>query len=88
MSDSDRRVRLRIIRAPTGSVDGIPLGKFFIGATYDVATSLADYLFAEGYAVPVDAEKPALVTELDNPVAQRWGHRAPSTTHERPRRRR
>jgi hypothetical protein len=42
---------VRVIRQPTGSVNGIPLDKYRPGRTYDVDPSLADYLVLEGFAI-------------------------------------
>ena len=45
------RVRLRITFPLSGSVDGIDLSKFTEGLTYDVGTTIGNYLLAEGWAV-------------------------------------
>ena len=51
-------MRLRITRKLTGIVDGIDLSRFMETLTYDVSTSLANLLLAEGWAEPVsDAGK-------------------------------
>jgi CheY-like chemotaxis protein len=47
-----------------GDVDGIELSKFLEGLTYDVGTSLASYLFAQGWAEPVDEAEPAAILPL------------------------
>ena len=48
-----------------GDIDGIDLTKFEIGHTYEMATSLANYRMAFGYAMPVADERPGLVVPLD-----------------------
>lgn len=62
------QVRIRITKALQGSIDGIQLSRFVMGLTYDVGTSLGNYLLASGGAVPVDKEEPALVLPLDDPL--------------------
>jgi len=57
-------MRVRITRQLSGNIDGIQLGRFITGLTYDVGTTLGNYLLADGYAVPDEAEAPALVTEV------------------------
>jgi len=57
-------VRLRIERAPEGRADGFDLRRFQVGQVYDVGTTLANLLLAEGWAVPVDVPEPALVLPL------------------------
>lgn len=47
-------MRLRITQSAPGSVDGIDLSRYVEGCTYDVGTTLANYLLAQGWAVPVD----------------------------------
>jgi hypothetical protein len=84
-------MRIRITQALSGSIDGIQLSRFVTGLTYDVGTTLGNYLLAEGLAVPVDERTPALVlpiqdyTELESkkPAASEAQDRA-----HRPRRRR
>src|SRR5688572_30655905 len=44
-------LRLRIICHLSGTVDGIDLSKFNEGLTYDVGTTIGNYLLAEGWAV-------------------------------------
>jgi hypothetical protein len=46
-------VRLRIIRQPVGSIDGIRLDDFTVDFVYDVSTLLGCYLLADGCAEPV-----------------------------------
>jgi len=71
-------VRIRITSPPSGTIDGIRLDRFFLGATYDVGTTLANYLLAIGCAEIVEADVPALVLPIDHPIAERIGHRAPA----------
>jgi hypothetical protein len=57
-------MRVRITQYLTGSIDGIQLRRFRVGEVYDMGTSLANYLMAMGYALPVVDERPALVIPL------------------------
>lgn len=61
-------VRLKITRQPSGSIDGIQLDDFIPGFTYDVGTTLACYLLAEGLAMPVADETPTVVTSIKTQV--------------------
>ena len=81
-------VRVRITQPLSGSIDGIQLSRFVTGLTYDVGTTLGNYLLSQRWAVPVESETPALVfpihdvTELLFPV-----HHAPvSEAADKPRR--
>jgi two-component system, chemotaxis family, chemotaxis protein CheY len=49
-------VRVRITRPLSGSVDGIALSRFLEGLTYDVGTTIGNYLLAQGWAVISDDE--------------------------------
>jgi hypothetical protein len=42
---------ISVMRQPSGSVDGISLGYFRVGRTYELDPLLAQYLVLEGYAV-------------------------------------
>jgi two-component system chemotaxis response regulator CheY len=54
-------VRLRITFPISGSVDGIDLSRFTEGLTYEVGTTIGNYLLAEGWAVlSSDAEAPRI----------------------------
>jgi hypothetical protein len=57
-------MRVRIVCPMKGSIDGIDLSKFRIDFVYDMSTTLANYLMASGYAVPVIDDQPALVVPL------------------------
>jgi hypothetical protein len=57
-------MRVRITKPISGSIDGIQLGRFVIGLTYEVGTTLANYLLAEGAAVPSDQATAALVLPI------------------------
>lgn len=59
-------MRVRIVSPMKGSIDGIDLSKFRIDFVYDMSTTLANYLMASGYAVPVIDDKPALVVPLQD----------------------
>jgi len=52
-------MRVRITAVMKGRIDGINLEHFEVGHVYDVGTSLANYLLASRYAVPVNDERPA-----------------------------
>jgi hypothetical protein len=45
-------MRVRIVRQPSGSVDGISVSAYRAGRVYDVDTSVGSYLIAEGFAQP------------------------------------
>lgn len=44
-------VKVRVVRQPQGTVQGIALRAYHPGRVYDLAPALADYLIAEGYAL-------------------------------------
>jgi hypothetical protein len=81
-------VRVRITQPLSGSIDGIQLSRFVTGRTYDVGTSLANYLLAQGFAVPVDEDAPALVLPTeDRPERRSAKPDTPSQAKDMPRRR-
>jgi len=47
-------VKVRIVQAPQGIVDGIRIDLFHTGLTYDLAAPLATLLICEGYAEPAE----------------------------------
>jgi len=47
-------MRVRITKLLSGSIDGIQLSRFIAGLTYDVGTTVGNYLLSEGVAVPID----------------------------------
>jgi hypothetical protein len=54
-------IRVRISRVPhVDRIDGIHVGGFEVGRIYDLGTSIAAVLLAEGWAepVPLDAARP------------------------------
>lgn len=59
-------MRVRITRPLSGSIDGIQLSRFVVGLTYDVGTTLANYLLAQNLAVPIDPDTPALVLPIQD----------------------
>ena len=63
-------MRVRITQASSGSIDGIQLSRFVTGLTYEVGTTVGNYLLAEGLAVPVDETVPALVLPTLSSEAQ------------------
>jgi hypothetical protein len=58
-------MRVRIIREPHGTVNGVSLRNYRAGEVYDIPSTLADYLILEEYAilemrhrrVPVEVER-------------------------------
>jgi two-component system, chemotaxis family, chemotaxis protein CheY len=54
-------VRVRITKSLKGEVDGIDLTRFLEGLTYDVGTTLGNYLLAQGWAQPSDSGEFAAV---------------------------
>ncbi len=54
-------MRVRITKTLEGEVDGIDLTKFLEGLSYDVGTTLGNYLLAQGWAHPIDGAEPAAV---------------------------
>jgi hypothetical protein len=70
-------MRVRITKSLDGSIDGIQLDRFVTGQIYEVGTSIANYLMAEGWAVPVDGKPPPLELPTDSP-SSRLG---PNTKH-------
>jgi len=59
-------MRVRILRACRGKVDGISLDRFTVGRVYDVHVSLATYLMVERFAAPESDAEPALVVPLSD----------------------
>jgi hypothetical protein len=56
-------MRIRIVHSPAlASIDGIRLDTFEVGTEYDVGSTLASLLLAEGWAVPAD-QKPSVEPE-------------------------
>ena len=79
-------MRVRITQRLSGSIDGIQLSRFVTGLTYDVGTTLANYLLAEGLAVPVDESTPALVLPIQDDSELTSENPPPSEAQDRPRR--
>jgi hypothetical protein len=46
---STNNVRIRIIRQPSGAVDGVSLRDYDMGRRYDLPSCLAQYLMAQGF---------------------------------------
>ena len=78
-------MRVRITQRLSGSIDGIQLSRFVTGLTYDVGTTLANYLLAEGLAVPVDESTPALVLPIQDDSELKSKNPPPSEAQDRPR---
>jgi two-component system response regulator MprA len=51
-------VRLRITKELRGEIDGIDLSRYREGLTYTVGSTLANYLLAQGWAVPEPDDTP------------------------------
>lgn len=64
-------MRVRITRHLTGSVDGIDLSRFLEGLTYDVGTTLGNYLLAQEWAEPVSHGEPATILPSLNRTIKR-----------------
>jgi hypothetical protein len=56
-------MRLRITRRASDEIDGVSLGLFKVGATYEVSSSIATYLIAMDCAEPAD-DSAAEATEV------------------------
>ena len=55
-------MRINVVQAPRfATVDGIELRRFVPGQSYEVGNRLGALFLAEGWAVPVVDEEPALV---------------------------
>jgi CheY-like chemotaxis protein len=61
-------VRVRITQTLTADIDGIDLSKFLEGLTYDVGTTLGNYLLAQGWAEPIGDNEPAAVLPLNRTI--------------------
>jgi CheY-like chemotaxis protein len=61
-------LRVRITETLRGDVDGIELSRFLEGLTYDVGTTLGNYLLAEGWAEPCSDDQPAAVLPLNRTI--------------------
>jgi hypothetical protein len=47
----DIGVKVRVVRQPQGTVQGVTLQSYHAGYVYDIAPALAEFLIAEGYAI-------------------------------------
>ena len=69
-------MRIRVIRSPAPEdIDGIQLDRFIRGREYEVSNLLGAVFLAEGWAEPVDSERPTVLTpytafEEDKPVTK------------------
>jgi CheY-like chemotaxis protein len=66
----DFSVRVRILSRAHGQTDGINLDRFQPGFIYDVGTTIANLLLAEGWAEPVDDERPAMLIPLPDEASR------------------
>ena len=82
-------MRVRITEPLSGSIDGIQLGRFVTGVTYDVGTTLANYLLAMEVAVPAESDTSALVLSIHDVTEVLFpGHAIAEAADRAPRRRR
>ena len=61
-------MRVRITRQLRGSVDGIDLTKFLEGLTYEVGTTLGNYLLSQEWAEPASQQDAAAVLPLNRTI--------------------
>ena len=63
-------MRVRILRRAYGQADGVDLDRFQPGFIYDVGTTIANLLLAEGWAEPVDDQRPAMLIPLPDEISR------------------
>lgn len=51
--DAAVAMKVRIVRAPEGEIDGVRIDLFHEGLTYEMSATLANVLICEGYGEPV-----------------------------------
>ena len=78
-------MRVRITKPISGSIDGIHLGRFVTGLTYDVGTTLANYLLAEGAAIPAEQTTPAVVPPIHEAAERLFSNFTRAEAADRPR---
>jgi hypothetical protein len=76
-------MRVRITQAIQGSIDGIQLDHFKVGALYDVSVSLACYLLAIEAAEPVAEDCEPQDLEISTPATVRRRTAQPGETPRR-----
>ena len=67
-------MRIRIVHQPAlRDVDGVDLTQFHVGREYDLGSSLASVLLAEGWAepIPLDTPPPPVPFGPEDPFAMR-----------------
>ena len=65
------QVNVRILKRPTGHVDGINLRHYVPGGVYNVSAPIADYLVLQGSAVAeMRKRKPVCLQETDRSALQ------------------
>jgi len=47
---TDNHVKVRIVKRPAETLDGVELNKYAPGVVYDVSRQLAEYLVLQGFA--------------------------------------
>jgi hypothetical protein len=60
-------MRVRMVRRPSGIIDGVSLSAFIPGLRYDVSRSLGHYLVAQRFAEELVDTAPVLIVALDTP---------------------
>ena len=55
-AENQPRVRIRITKSLSGSIDGIRLDAFVVDGVYNVSTLLGCYLLADDAAEPIDGD--------------------------------
>jgi hypothetical protein len=58
-------MRIRIRNYSADVIDGMSLAGYSVGLTYDVGTTLANYMLASGLAEPILDDHSAFVVPLD-----------------------
>jgi hypothetical protein len=56
-------MRIKVVRPPTqANIDGVQLDRFVRGRQYEVSNLLGAVFLAEGWAEPVESERPTVLT--------------------------
>jgi hypothetical protein len=75
-------LRIRITRTRQEEIDGIELGTFGVGMTYEVSPSIATYLVATGSAEIVGPNEPLSIAPANDIRFARFLERARDTATE------
>ena len=68
----DKGVKVRIVKRPTGTLEGMALRGYIPGEVYDLSASVADYLVLQGFA-KIEMRSPARV-KLKKKADRRRSH--------------